>query len=52
MELEEKITKFFYLSRKMFTLHQLERIFQISPAEEKIFLDTLDVLIKKKYPSS
>ncbi len=45
MELEEKITKFFYLSKKMFTLHQLKRIFQITPSEEETFLNALDNLI-------
>ena len=47
MELEEKITKFFYLSKKMFTLHQLKRIFQITKEEEETFLNVLDTLIEK-----
>ena len=48
MDLETKISNFFYLSKKMFTLHQLERIFTITDNEKDTFFDTLSALVDKK----
>ncbi len=48
MELEAKISKFFFLSKKMFTLHQLERIFDITDSEKEKFSNALDTLVTKE----
>ncbi len=48
MELEKKISEFFFLSKKMFTEKQLKRIFSINDDEEEKFLKALDTLVDKK----
>ena len=48
MDLETKISKFFFLSKKMFTLHQLERIFSVSESEKEGFQLALNNLVDKR----